>query len=75
MFTPTSPRRRQRFGLNFTKTPTTTEPNMDFELDIDALGDDSLQDIPTDVLLTLLEGILAELVTRVERSENRKSVN
>lgn len=48
---------------------------MDFELDIDALGEESLQDIPTDVLLTLLESILAELVTRVERSEDRKRVN
>jgi hypothetical protein len=48
---------------------------MDFELDIDALGEESLQDIPTDILLTLLESILAELVTRVERSEDRKRVN
>ena len=48
---------------------------MDFELDIDALGEESLQDIPTDILLTLLEGILAELVTRVERSESKKRIN
>jgi hypothetical protein len=48
---------------------------MDFELDVDALGEESLQDIPTDILLTLLESILAELVTRVERSESKKRIN
>jgi hypothetical protein len=48
---------------------------MDFELDVDALGDESLQDIPTDILMTLLESILAELMTRIERVENRNRVN
>lgn len=48
---------------------------MDFELDVDALGEESLQDIPTDILMALLESILAELMTRVERIENRKRVN
>lgn len=48
---------------------------MDFELDVDALGEESLQDIPTDILLTLLESIVAELTVRVERVENRNRVN
>ena len=48
---------------------------MDFELDVDALGEDSLEDIPTDILLTLLDSILSELVTRVNRAENKKRTN
>jgi hypothetical protein len=48
---------------------------MEFELDVDALGEDSLEDIPTDVLLTLMDSILSELVTRVNRAENKKRQN
>lgn len=48
---------------------------MDFELDVDALNEDSFEDIPTDILLTLLDSILSELVTRVNRAENKKRVN
>lgn len=48
---------------------------MDIEIDVDAITEESLEEVPTEILLSLLDTVLDELVKRLQNAEQRNRVN